>query len=187
MSNRRACLLLCLTLGCAGCHKDASPAAGWVQFNNSEGRFAAMFPEEPRESQEQLPLENHSTVFHQFSVIHADGRAFHVVWNDYPQEDSTEDNDLMDLIETLRKGFNTSGKKILSEKPITLNGVTGRELEVDVAGKLDQRVRLFLVHNRLYQVMTYVPVAEKNDPDLAAFLDGFSITVEAANQKNKLP
>src|SRR5262249_50703758 len=45
------------------------------------------------------------------------------------------------------------GGKVVKEDKITIGGQPGRELLVDVAGKLQLRLRLVLVNNRMYQVM----------------------------------
>ncbi len=62
------------------------------------------------------------------------------------------------------------------EKPIELAGkYPGREITIEKKGEIVAKMRIYLVNNRLYQVMVLGPGAAFSTKDVGIFLDSFRL------------
>jgi hypothetical protein len=67
--------------------------------------------------------------------------------------------------------------KLVSSKETKLGDYPGREFEVELlGGKAILRGRVFLVDQRLYQVMAIAPADVADSPSIERFLDSFRLT-----------
>lgn len=159
----------------------AEPAAqiarsGWQLFSPSAGGFSVSMPGEPTERLVQEFL-------HMFSVEH-DGRIYAVGYVELDQERlNTALQDNPDgFWNGIRRGLLQDGQADLTgDRPISLNGYTGREIEYEDADGLTGKVRVYVVNQRIYQVMA-VEAAEGNDiedsEEAEAFLESFQLLAQ---------
>ena len=153
----------------------ACTVPGWQEFRSEDDRFLALFPREPTKRVEtantpQGPLRNHiysvSEGQSTFSIAVARFRTDHVkAVGQTAVLDGARDGAVL----------NTLGK-LLSELLIELDGYPGREIKISVAGgKVTIQGRMFLVRNRLYQVLVGTPVDDSYEPAVSRFLDSFRL------------
>ena len=72
------------------------------------------------------------------------------------------------------------GGKLVREEKITLMGNPGRDLVIDTGSSAGPgarllRGRLFIVGNRMYQIMVVTPKNQKSSPETEAFLQSFKL------------
>jgi len=103
-----------------------------------------------------------------------------VGYSDYPEE-MVKESDPEKILDGSRDGAvrNANGKLVLENK-ISLDGNPGRELVIDAKGKGGQdatmKARVFLVKNRLYQVMVVAPKGQVSGAEIDDFLKSFKLT-----------
>ena len=163
-------LLLATVFGC-----DSKPIPPkWVVVNSAAGGFSVSFPEQPKEVTNTAPVGSWTFTNHVLDVTHTDGWEWSAMWADYPPKVmalTTPEN----VFKNIRNGYERDRKAILSERAVSINGQPASEFEVDVGGGQIHRVRLCMVQNRLYQLMTYAPASSRNHPDVGKFMDSFAL------------
>lgn len=159
----------------------AEPAAqiarsDWHMFSPSAGGFRVSMPGQPTERLVQEFL-------HMFSVEH-DGRIYAVGYVELDQERlnaALQDNP-DGFWNGIRRGLLQDGQADLtSDRPISLNGYIGREIEYEDAEGLTGKVRVYVVNQRIYQVMA-VEAADGTDiedsEEAEAFLESFQLLAQ---------
>lgn len=150
-------------------------------YTSTDGRFTVNFPQaEVKQENQTINLGGctptpqkpcDTTTLYQFSVELANGYvSYMVMYNDYPGNYAS--GDPQTVLQTTRDGA-ASGKTLLSDIVIGLNGVPGREFTAK-DGTWNYTVRQFLQGKRLYQLI----VVSSNDhpaTQISQFLDSFKI------------
>ncbi|MEB3268221.1 MAG: hypothetical protein VKJ09_06760 [Leptolyngbya sp.] len=106
--------------------------------------------------------------------------AYVVAYSDYPAEIVAQ-NDPATMLNGSRDGaVGNVGGTLISEDEIELGGNPGRSLVIDAQTEDGQaatvNARIYLVDNRLYQVLVVVPKGEEDKVDIQGFLDSFTLT-----------
>lgn len=152
----------------------AAPAAA-EQANNTLFDFSANFPCQSQTMPQTVntPL---GTIQVNLFICELDNHAFGVSVADYPAGTVTDDN-----IDSLLAGAaagsaaNVQGT-VRDIQPFTLGRYVGREAIIDSnAMGMTIRTRIFLVGDRLYQVMAVMPSNQENAPAAIGFLNSFRI------------
>lgn len=148
------------------------------KLTSKAGKFSVESPVFLKQTTQVQPTAVGNIDIHIFTGEKADGTAYMVMYNDYPAEMISG----MDPKETLngaRDGAlgRTKGQ-LVNEKDLTLDGYPGKDLLVKVTkgsaeGLLKQR--MFLVKNRLYQVMTVGPKQSFDTKEVDTFLNSFKL------------
>jgi hypothetical protein len=71
--------------------------------------------------------------------------------------------------------FLAQGGTLTSQTYVATGAVTGREVLIDKPGKETQRVRIFVLHQRLYEISAQSSLGPQ-DPEVTTFLDSFQLT-----------
>jgi hypothetical protein len=150
--------------------------SGWQVFSPSAGGFSVSMPGEPTERLVQEFL-------HMFSIEH-NGRIYAVGYVDLDQETlavALQDNPDR-FWNGVRRGLLQEGEAdLIGDRPISLNGYTGREIEYEDANGLTGKVRVYVVNQRIYQVMS-VEAADssniENSEEAEAFLESFQLLIQ---------
>ena len=105
--------------------------------------------------------------------------AYYVSYADYPAE-IIEQSDPIKILEGSRDGASQSvSGKVTSDKPISLDRHPGREITVEGKDENGQSVtiksRIFLVDNRLYQIMVISPQRNFDNNAADTFLQSFKL------------
>jgi hypothetical protein len=130
-------------------------SGGWREFSSTEGRFRVQMPGTPVHKTQNVPLGGAQLVLHVFAHESAGGQeAYVVMYNDYPAA-LVQPGAAAAVLTGAQDGAirGMPGSKLTSARDITLDGYPGRELALEVSGKGKVHYRLYLVNNRLYQVV----------------------------------
>jgi len=108
-------------------------------------------------------------------------KAWLVGYSDYP-EALVEASDPATMLAGARDGAvsNVNGQ-LVSDAEITLNGYPGREFSASVTQNGQEivlRQRVYMVGNRLYQVVVIAPKGEENSTEVEDFFQSFRLTAE---------
>lgn len=162
--------LLALALLLGGCQ-----GSTWDEFTSSEGAFSILLPGVPTEQTKTVntavgPIDAH------FFLLERKDVAYMVGYSDYP-DTVVQKNNPDAILEAARNGAvaNVQGK-LLSELMVSLNGYPGRELKIEPAGgKGTIKAKIFMVGNRLYQVMVVTPREKAFSKNVRKCLDSFKL------------
>lgn len=147
-----------------------------MKFQSKEGKFAIQFPGKPTESKQKQKTVVGDVDVYLFAIVQKD-RAFLATYADYPRGTIAKQG-LQDSLDKARDG-NIKGVKgkLVSEKKITLKKKDdGREALIALPDKNGAyRVRIYLVGDRLYQVLVAGPDDFAKGKDATAFLDSFEV------------
>ena len=165
-------ILLLLTVWLPGC------APKPREFKSEAGGFAVTAPKTLQESTQDLELQSGKITLYLFST-QQDNIGYFVSYCDYPPETMAH-GDPEKMLDGSRDGALSNAKgKLLSETKITLEGNPGRELVMEAADESGRRAvikgRLFMVKNRLYQVMVVAPRGQAGDKIIDDFLQSFKL------------
>jgi Leucine-rich repeat (LRR) protein len=161
--------VLCLGGGYWAWHSITSKS--WTDFTSAEGGFSATFPGTPKQSTSKDAV---GTPTHSFIVETNFGKeAYGVVFADIgpvPQLLASEK-----FLETAASAAGT----VKSKRPITLDGHPGLEVELEAShtgSTMLIRNRMYIVKERLFQVMVTRTKDRGDSADYKKFLDSFKLT-----------
>ncbi len=155
----------------AGCGKQAK----WETFSSPIGGFSVLAPETPKEMKKTVntavgPVDAYFFIARQRTAAYTAG------YSDYPSS-MVRNSNPDEILDNSRDGAvaNIQGK-LLSELIITLGRYPGREIKVETPdGKSTMRARIYLVNNRLYQLIVATTRENALSPDVTRFLDSFKL------------
>jgi hypothetical protein len=161
---------------------NAGPKA--QEFKSGDGRFTVIAPVAMKETVGVLDTAAGKINLHQFLAQQGD-TAYIVGYCDYPQA-FIQKSDPEKIIDNACNGaVSHANGKLISETKIRIEGNPGRELVIE--GKAENgaeamaKIRVFLVKNRLYQVMVAVPKGGGNLGAMNHFLGSFRLIELAPN------
>jgi len=150
----------------------ACSRAEWTTLRSPEGGFAVEMPAVPELARHIVetvvgPLD--------FTVHSArlGSASYQIIWVEYP-EGVIEDPEA--VLDAARDGaVARSGSRLVREERIEIEGHPGREIELDVQGRIVGLDRLFLVGNRLYQILLAGDAGDLNSEEATRFLASFRL------------
>jgi hypothetical protein len=156
----------------AGCHK-----TDWKTFAPEGGNFSVLMPGEPQDASHTRKTPQGNLTSHLY-LYSSKGTAYAVSYLDRPaSKDTATPEQILDSMRDAEVA--KSGGKLLGTSSIKLpSGAPGREIQVSITqgdGKHAMRDRIFLVNNRLYQVMAVVPSDQLDAPDTLKYLNSFTV------------
>jgi hypothetical protein len=162
---------LCLLLGMARLGSAADDLVQWKTFIPGKGGFSVSVPGIPMEAAQP---DGVAYGLDQGSL------ALAIVYNDYApakveqQKPETLLNAARDAMLVEERGKKS---KLLSEGKVAQSGIEGREFRAATTGGILLRVRLFLVKQRMYQLIVAMPLkSEKGfEKQTLKFLDSFQL------------
>ncbi len=154
-----------------GCHNSSLK-----EFQSQTGKFTVMMPGAPIEKSRTINTQAGSIELHNFVLDQGIEGAYMVFYSDYP-ENTVENIDVNEFMDYGRKGaIAGEGKKLILEENISLNGNPGRKLIIEIAGGTGmQKINIFLVGNRLYQVNWTGSKEKASSKDVDGFLNSFKL------------
>ncbi len=157
------------------------PLALWAEdnkpviFSTREGKFSVTVPEKPTEKTNKIKTAAGEIDAYLF-VIDMKDRAYIVTYNDY--KPGTVDKDSDKVLAGVIKGNADSLKgKVVSEEKITIGKKKhpGREIRIEFGEKQIYRARVFLVGDRLYQVVALGPDEFTKSKPVEEYFKSFAI------------
>ncbi|MDB9524500.1 hypothetical protein PN498_00745 [Oscillatoria sp. CS-180] len=147
-------------------------------FSSEAGQFSISTPAPLEETQQSVDTPVGPIEIYTFTA-EQDDAAYVVAYSDYPPE-IVEQTDPDQLLDSSRDGaINNLGGTLVSEEAIDLEGNPGRSLVISTdvnAGEpavIDSRI--YLVENRLYQILVVMPEDDNDDAASTNFLESFSL------------
>ncbi len=167
------CALLMGAIALTGCSKGES-----APFSSETGQFTINAPETFQETQQSVETPIGTIDIHTFTAEKRKS-AYVVAYSDYPPQVVTLSDPQL-LLDSSRDGAlrNLKGNLVKEEK-IELNGNPGRSLIINATTETGEpatiNARLYLVKNRLYQVLVVIPEKNADLSKTQAFLDSFTL------------
>lgn len=156
----------------------AAKPAGWKEFT-SKGGFKFSLPSSGKVIQQDLqvdsPVGKLNVHIHGVELPKNAG-AFMTIYSDYP--DAVLKGGADNILDGAKAGVTGSlkGAKISSESKIKFQGHPGRVWTIDIAGKGTMKARVFLVKNRLIQLLAGSESGKAvEEKDVQAFFDSFKL------------
>jgi hypothetical protein len=158
----------------------AVPVTGeWKEFTSKDGGFSVSFPSSPKEMTLSQPTPLGKFDFHAFAVeLPGNAGGYTVMYFDLPEAMAKQPGVTDQILNTIPQQLksNAPNANLTTEvKKITLGGHSGREFAVEMPGKGTAHVRVFLVKNRLYQVIAGGAKERLSSPDTQRFLNSFKL------------
>lgn len=158
-----------------GATQDDLPA-GWKTIAPKDAGYSVALPGTPSEKKQQVKTA--TGILHVVMQV-AEGRGdttYVVSHCDFPAADLKK-ADIDKRLDQARDGAIASARgKKRSEEPIKLAGHPGRDITIEKDGEAVARMRIFVVNNRLYQVMVLGNGPALASKETSAFLDSFRLT-----------
>lgn len=148
------------------------------EYRSEAGNFSVQTPYTLKESSESLDTQVGEIEIHSF-LGERGNESVSVGYTDYPAE-LVRVSDPERILDGSRDGAveNVNGE-LVSETRISLDGYPGRELTISIIAENKQEIvlrgRVFLVENRLYQIMAVVPKGKENGKHIEDFLQSFTL------------
>ncbi|MCS6814800.1 MAG: hypothetical protein NZ772_14695 [Cyanobacteria bacterium] len=143
----------------------------WRPFRDPNGKFTVLMPGDPKQQRQQQQTRLGNLDIYTFAVEQPGLSAHLVTYTDFPAESiqNVDPNKLLDSgrDEVLRR---VQGS-LLSESRISLNGAPGRELKIKAPGDLIIHSRIYMVNQRLYQLIVVAPASKA--ANLSGSIRGF--------------
>lgn len=154
----------------------SKPATGgWIKYSSERGRFSVVMPTQPSPRDQPIDSAAGPTVNHVFMSVKGSA-AFAVSYADYPQASDSADPQV--VLDNVRQGaLNGIKGTLVSSRRIMHKGYPGREFQASTKGAL-YTSRIYLVGNRLYQLVVVAPVGALSDTEINRFLTSFDLQME---------
>lgn len=148
-------------------------SAGWIRYSSATGRFNILMPVQPKVQEQPVDTAAGQLINYVF-MAQSGSAAFAISYADYPQNDA----DPQGVLDDVRQGAITGIKgTLISGKNITHKGYPGREFQASTQGAL-YTSRIYLVKNRLYQMVVVAPAAQASAADINRFLTSFDLKID---------
>jgi hypothetical protein len=146
----------------------------WKEFASKEGRFTVLMPGTPKQNKADTESDFGKGVLY-MNVMQIGKVMYGANYCDYPAE--VKKASIKKIYDASRDGAVANMKgKLDSEKDIKLGEYPGREIRIEVAeGKYLFRARVYLVEQRLYQVVILGTPEDATSKEADKFLDSFKL------------
>lgn len=147
---------------------------GWKVYTSQAGHFSVSFPSVPEHDQMPYNASGVQTTITTFAAKFGDG-ALLVSYNDYPQgtvKPGTESQVLVGAENGAVKGANG---KLLEEKAFKYGNYNARSYVIGLPQDHVARANIFLVGDRLYQIMAIVPKGDVDSANVVQFFRSFKL------------
>lgn len=149
------------------------------EFTSETGRFSVTSPYTFTENTQSIDTQAGAIDLHMFSA-NQPTQTLIISYSDYPADLVSKSNPDK-ILDGSRTGMIQNSKgQLLSETRITLSGHPGRELTLSSTAENGQelllRGRIYLVENRLYQILVVTLKSAQNPQAIDQFLQSFKLT-----------
>jgi hypothetical protein len=153
----------------------AASQAHAATFKSPRGKFSVWMPGTATVQDQQLDGPNGQITQHMF-VYEGTDCAYFVSFVDLPQVSLEGFSVLEKLDQAADGGAQAINGEITGRYDIELGDYVGREVDIESTSQgLAAHSHLFLVGNRLYQVMVVRPLGNELDDDMNKFFDSFKL------------
>jgi hypothetical protein len=156
----------------------------WYVLEAKRFGFKVEFPVKPEEktpsvNSEVGNLDMHLFIYDASKVKSESNLVYLANYTEYPDSavNSGMKEKLKDIFRNSIDGAVSNVKgKLLSEKNVSIGGFEGREARIDFQdGMAVIRIRMFLVHNKMYMLETITETSKDNNASITKFMDSFKL------------
>jgi len=174
MSRKNVCLIaatMILTTGFQqGGHKNDQTSL--IEFSPKDGGFSIMMPDKPSQRDLSHNTDNGKASSPLYELT-KDAFKYVITYLDYPF--SAEGKERDKLLDTgAEAGITNVGGKVVSNTPISIDSYPGREVKGEMQGIL-YRSRVYLVRQRLYLLIVWMPTTKASSENATKFLESFKL------------
>ena len=149
----------------------------WEQFSSPEGGFTVLMPAKPTQQTKTTEGEVLSLEDHRFTASLEQGKVtYSVSYTDFPDEVSKLPSNV--ILDSIGSHFTNDSKlKGLNQQDIKLGEYSGKEFKFESSGETLVKHRVYLVKQRLYQIVTEIPKARESElsKDVEKFMSSFQL------------
>lgn len=144
----------------------------WIEYRSEEGGFTILLPGKPQE-QTQSTDTAAGTVPLTMALAEMENYAAGVSFNEIPMEAAVDPEK---ILAGGRKGAAQNLKgTVVSDKPIRLGAYPGSEFVVETPNNLIYTARIYVVNDRLYQILFLASKDQIDQFDVQGFFDSFTL------------
>ena len=146
----------------------------WKEFTSKEGRFKVLMPGAPMQDKAETESDFGKGVLH-MNTVQTGKTMYGAHYCDFPA--AIKKVPLKQVYDSSRDGAAANLEaKLVSEKDVKLGEHPGRETQIEVAGgKRLFRTRVYLVDQRLYQVVVFGTKEAATSKEADKFLESFKL------------
>lgn len=137
--------------------------SNWQQFSSAEGNFTVSLPGVPTEQSEK---DDDGSVANNFTVVNGD-TVYLVTYSDLVGEVNRVNP--VEIFDAVCEGYTADGDKLVNKREIELDGHPGRIVELNTTDGMVGKASMYLVGNRLYQLIVISPNAEEGQKFFESF------------------
>jgi hypothetical protein len=155
-----------------------APALHWQEFSSKEGGFSILMPGEPEQERLKQSTLTGDVDYVVFMVERGDS-GYMVSFGDMSPQTIAQADTNMALEGAVQGAVNSTNSTLVSKQDITLDGYPGKEFEAQamISGiEVIFKARIYLVQNRLYQILVVGPKDSLSVADIDKFLYSFKLT-----------
>jgi len=174
MTTKATLLIAAILLLACGSHQAElkSAHADWVVFSPKDGGFSVKLPSNPTERPLPQGVEAGRTPSPVYELT-SGGLKYVITYKDHPfSVEGAQRDKLLEM--GAEAGITGAGGKVVSNKPISLDDYPGREAKGEMGGSLYQS-RVYLVKQRLYLLIVWLPADKAGSESAARFFESFKI------------
>ncbi|HEY3291363.1 MAG TPA: hypothetical protein VGK87_14635 [Anaerolineae bacterium] len=152
---------------------------GWTNFSSDKGQFTVRMPSEPKQSTQSVDTAAGKIDVALFTAV-AGNTAYVASYSDYPEAVMAGADPLKVLEGAMNGAVTNIGGTLIDSKDVSLNDVPGKEFsangKIANQGEGSMRGRLYLVKNRLYQLIVVGLKDQLPTADVDKYLQSFKLT-----------
>jgi hypothetical protein len=169
-------LALVGVLGCGGLLWAMRPQ--WRTHESAAGGFKCELPASPRKDMAMIAgVQDEPGVNIEGTILWSKLEEFSVIYAEIdPWKRSTMTDDAIINEAITTAVADSPGTRKTSERPVTVNGFTGKEIVLEIPDYGPGVMRIIVADTRLYIVVAGGRFASPNEPRIRRFIDSFEIT-----------
>ncbi len=158
--------------------KLAGDKAPWGEYKSAQGGFVVLTAGAPRFTKEPLSTEYGFLELHSYP-FEDEGFNYVISHVDYPEE-NVKKLGAEKLLDSVQAGAEAkAGGKAHDIKKVMTSGFSGREFLIDPKdSRFQMRMRLFMAHHRLYELVAVYPKSATDKTNVEVFLKSFRVTMK---------
>ena len=138
----------------------------WQQFSSEAGKFTVLMPGKPTQESD---TDADGSITHNFTVVR--GETVYLVTYSELVDVVTQLNP-SEIFDAVCGGYAADGDKLVNQREIELSGYPGRSVELRAKDGTSGKASMYLIGNRLYQLLLISPNLE----DGKQFFESFQVT-----------
>ena len=144
----------------------------WIVLSPKDGGFSVKLPSKPTERSLPQGTETGQTPSPVYELT-SGSLKYVITYKDHPFDvEGAQRDKLLEM--GAEAGIIRAGGKVVSNKPISLDEYPGREVKGEMGGFLNQS-RVYLVKQRLYLLIVWLPADKAGSENAAKFFESFKI------------